>query len=116
MGLMDRDYWRDRYNKRTRGSKDPMSAVYSPKLFRGGSTSASTGGSGRWGSWFFQLVVWVVLLGSLFMGFKYFEQRSYVALLEKQMAGQHKLIQQQKRELEVLRRQVAPRPNVDFFK
>lgn len=23
MGQMDRDYWRDRYNKRTRGSKDP---------------------------------------------------------------------------------------------
>lgn len=23
MGQMDRDYWRDRYNKRTSGSKDP---------------------------------------------------------------------------------------------
>lgn len=114
MGVQDRDWWRDRYRKRTRVSRDPKEAVYLPKLFRRDSASSSSGGSGGSSHWLVKVVVWLLVLGAVFMAFKYFEQRSYVSLLERQMAAQHRLIQEQKRELDAMRQK--PRPKVDFFK
>ncbi len=114
MGIQDRDYYRQDYAEKNGMRYDPQRSVYMPRMFR--RRSGPPDGSGAPSGWIKQVVVWVGLLGVVFFAFKFIEQRKYVVLLERQMAAQQQVIQQQKRELEAFRKEGGPRPRVDFFK
>lgn len=127
MGMHDRDYYKEWWNKRTghsekapfrRSERDVSDAKYDPRVFRNGGGNDDSHGlpdvPGAGWHWATQVLVWLVAVGLLFVVFEVIHNRQAE---KKVLAMQRQQILLQQKQIEELQKALQQqKPKIDFFK